>query len=166
MAAVGSKKGKFEKTNAMRLLDAAGISYVHRVYDATRALSGVEVAAVLGQDPDRVFKTLVAQGKSGGYFVFMVPVVMELDLKKAAFAAGEKSIAMVRSRELYGLTGYVHGGCSPLGMKKHFPIFIDETALLFEDAIMCSGGRIGDQIELSLQDLIHASSATVADIAC
>lgn len=163
---MGSKKGKIEKTNAMRLLDTAGIPYVHRVYDASCALSGVEVAAVLGQDPDRVFKTLVAQGKSGEHYVFMVPVALELDLKKAAFAAGEKSIAMVKSRELLGLTGYIHGGCSPLGMKKQFPTFIDEAALLFEDAIMCSGGRIGDQIELSLGDLVRASSATIADIAC
>lgn len=166
MVPVGSRKDKSEKTNAMRLLDASGISYVHRVYDATCALSGIEVAAVLGQDPDRVFKTLVAQGKSGEHFVFMVPVAMELDLKKAAFAAGEKNIAMVKSRELLGLTGYVHGGCSPLGMKRHFPTFIDETALLFEDAIMCSGGRVGDQIELSLSDLMRASGASIADIAC
>lgn len=153
---MGSKKDKAEKTNAMRLLDASGIAYVHRTYDGDRALSGVEVASILGQNPDSVFKTLVAQGKSGEHYVFMVPVAMELDLKKAASAAGEKSIAMVRSRELLPLTGYVHGGCSPLGMKRHFPTFIDETALLSEDAIMCSGGRIGDQIELSLADLVAA----------
>lgn len=161
-----SKKERVEKTNAMRLLDAAGVSYVHRVYDAPCALSGVEVASVLGQDPDRVFKTLVAQGKSGEHYVFMVPVAMELDLKKAASATGEKSIAMVKSRDLLDLTGYVHGGCSPLGMKRRFATFIDETALLFEDAIMCSGGRVGDQIELSLPDLLRVSGAEIADISC
>ncbi|RNL21285.1 Cys-tRNA(Pro) deacylase [Slackia faecicanis] len=163
---MGSRKDKVEKTNAMRLLDAAGIPYVHRVYDGDEALSGVEVASVLGQDPDRVFKTLVAQGKSGEHYVFMVPVAMELDLKKAATAAGEKSIAMVRSRELLPLTGYVHGGCSPLGMKKHFATFIDETALLSEDGIMCSGGRIGDQIELSLADLVRSCDASIVDLSC
>ncbi|WP_303249306.1 Cys-tRNA(Pro) deacylase [uncultured Slackia sp.] len=161
---MGSKKDKAEKTNAMRLLDASGIAYVHRTYDGDQALSGVEVASILGQNPDSVFKTLVAQGKSGEHYVFMVPVAMELDLKKAASAAGEKSIAMVRSRELLPLTGYVHGGCSPLGMKRHFPTFIDETALLSEDAIMCSGGRIGDQIELSLADLVAACDARISDI--
>ncbi len=163
---MGSKKDKVEKTNAMRLLDASDIAYVHHTYDGERALSGVEVASILGQDPDSVFKTLVAQGKSGEHYVFMVPVAMELDLKKAAAAAGEKSIAMVRSRELLPLTGYIHGGCSPLGMKKHFPTFIDETAFLSEDAIMCSGGRIGDQIELSLADLVAACDACIADISC
>lgn len=162
---MAAKKDKVEKTNAMRLLDAAGVSYEHYTYDGSVALSGVEVAAFLGQDPDRVFKTLVAVGKSGEHYVFMVPVAAELDLKKAAAAAGEKSIAMVRSRELLPLTGYVHGGCSPLGMKKHFPTFIDETATLFEDGIMCSGGRIGDQIRLTLSDLLETSQAKVADIA-
>ena len=162
---MGSRKEKAEKTNAMRLLDSLGIAYERHGSDASRALSGIEVASFLGQDPDRVFKTLVTVGKSGEHYVFMVPVAAELDLKKAAAAAGEKSIAMVKSRELLPLTGYVHGGCSPLGMKKHFATFIDETAMLFEDAIVCSGGRIGDQIELSLGDLEKACGLVIADIA-
>ena len=153
-----------DKTNAMRQLDAAGIPYVHRVYDADAALSGIEVADVLGQDRDRVFKTLVTVGKSGAHYVFMVPVNEELNLKKAACAAGEKGIAMLKARDLFDLTGYVHGGCSPLGMKKHFPTFIDETALLFDDAVMCSAGRRGDQLELALNDLLRAAHATLADL--
>lgn len=165
MIGMGSHKDKVEKTNAMRLLDGLGIAYGHHVYDPDEALSGVEVASFLGQNPDRVFKTLVTVGKSGTHYVFMVPVASELDLKKAAAAAGEKNIAMVKSRELLGLTGYVHGGCSPVGMKKSFTTFIDETATLFEDAIICSGGRIGDQIELPLSDLMKACDLTIADIA-
>ncbi|MDO4442979.1 MAG: Cys-tRNA(Pro) deacylase [Slackia sp.] len=163
---MSARKEKSEKTNAMRLLDKLGIDYRHHVYDAAQALSGVEVAAFLGQDPDRVFKTLVTVGKSGEHYVFMVPVAMELDLKKAAAAAHEKSIVMVKSRELLSLTGYVHGGCSPLGMKKAFVTFIDEAAMLSDDAIICSGGRIGDQIELSLEDLMRACDVSIADIAC
>lgn len=159
-----AKKDRVEKTNAMRMLDAAGISYKCHVYDGDVALSGVEVAQFLEQDPDRVFKTLVNVGKSGDHYVFMIPVAAELDLRKAAAAAGEKSVSMVKSRELLPLTGYVHGGCSPLGMKRHFRTFIDETALLFEDSIMCSGGRIGCQIELSLADLQNVAEVELADL--
>lgn len=161
---MASKKDKADKTNAMRMLDAAGVSYVRRTYERDGSLSGVDVAALLGQDADRVFKTLVTEGRSGEHYVFMVPVAAELDLKKAAAAAGEKSIAMVRSRDLLALTGYVHGGCSPLGMKKPFVTFVDETALLFDDAIMCSGGRIGDQIEIALDDLVGMTNARLADL--
>ena len=139
------------KTNALRALDAAGIC------------SGVEVARTLGLDPDRVFKTLVTVGKSGEHYVFMIPVAAELDLKKAAAAVGEKAVAMVRSRELLPLTGYVHGGCSPIGMKKLFCTRIDETAWLF-DRIACSGGRIGLQIELSPDDLSALVGAEEADL--
>ena len=113
-------KAKLEKTNAMRKLDAMKIKYNEHTYTDTDAISGVEVAAVLGQEPDKVFKTLVTQGKSKNYYVFMVPVAEELDLKKAAKAVGEKSVEMVKSKELLPLTGYVHGGCSPIGMKKFF----------------------------------------------
>ena len=143
---------KQDKTNAMRILDAAGVSYTVHHYDPDEALSGVEVAAYLGQDPDFVFKTLVTVGKSGSHYVFMIPVEAELDLKKASRAAGEKNIAMIKSKELLPLTGYIHGGCSPLGMKKQFRTFIDEMAEL-SDFLMCSGGRIGCQIELALEDL-------------
>lgn len=137
---------------------------MRRTYERDGSLSGVDVAALLGQDADRVFKTLVTEGRSGEHYVFMIPVAAELDLKKAAAAAGEKSIAMVRSRDLLALTGYVHGGCSPLGMKKPFATFVDETALLFDDAIMCSGGRIGDQIEIALDDLVGMTKARLADL--
>lgn len=152
-----------DKTNAIRMLEAQGVEFLCRFYEDELALSGVEVARKLGQDPDRVFKTLVAVGKSGGHYVFMVPVACELDLKKAARIAGEKSMAMVKSRELLPLTGYMHGGCSPFGMKRAFPTYVDETATLF-DAIMCSGGRIGCQIEVGTDDLLRVTKGSVADI--
>lgn len=152
-----------DKTNAMRLLDAHGVEYVCRFYDDDLALSGVEVARTLGQDPDCVFKTLVTVGKSGEHYVFMIPVACELNLKKAAAVVGEKSVAMVKSKELLPLTGYVHGGCSPIGMKKKFVTCIDETATLF-DRIMCSGGRIGCQLELDVDDLIKTVDAKVGDL--
>lgn len=152
-----------KKTNAMRELDRVGASYEYHVFECPEALSGVEVAKTLGQDPDRVFKTLVTVGKSGNHFVFMVPVAEELDLKKAANAVGEKAIHMIKSKELLGLTGYVHGGCSPLGMKKLFVTTIDETAQLF-DEIIFSGGRIGCQIETSLDSLQSAVPVGVADL--
>ena len=152
-----------DKTNAMRMFDAAGLPYEVLFYDAEAAVSGVEVAAALGQDPDQVFKTLVTVGKSGEHYVFMVPVEAELNLKKAAAAAGEKSVAMIKSRELLPLTGYIHGGCSPLGMKKVFPTFIDETASLF-DIIMYSGGRRGCQICSSLADLQKLVDVQTVDI--
>ncbi len=157
------KKDKVDKTNAMRALDAAGVSYGFRHFEVEGdvAPSGVEVAQTLGIDRDRVFKTLVTQGKSGEHYVFMIPVAEELDLKKAAVAVGEKSVAMIKSKELLPTTGYVHGGCSPLGMRKQFETVIDETAQLF-DTIMFSGGRIGYQIEMapdSLGSMIHLSFA-------
>ena len=138
------------KTNAMRILDRHKIAYRSYSYDASRALSGIEVATALGQNPKQVFKTLVTVGKSHQHYVFMIPVAEELDLKKAA--AGEKSVEMVKSKELLGLTGYVHGGCSPLGMKKPFPTFADETAADFA-TIIFSAGKIGFQIEAPLAAL-------------
>lgn len=156
-------KKKDQKTNALRMLDAAGIEHVVHQVDATGDDSGVDVARKAGQDPDHVFKTLVTQGKSGQHLVFMVPVAQELDLKKAAAAAGEKSLAMVKARELFDMTGYVHGGCSPLGMKKAFPTFIDETAVLF-DTIVFSAGRIGMQIEMRLDDLVAMTGLGIVDI--
>lgn len=145
-------KKKDSKTNAMRILDAAHVEYAVHILDATAADTGVDIAHKAGQDPDCVFKTLVTVGKSGQNYVFMIPVAEELDLKKAASAAHEKSIAMVKARDLFDLTGYVHGGCSPLGMKKFFPTFIDETCILF-DRILFSAGKIGVQIEMSFDDL-------------
>ncbi len=152
-----------KKTNAMRELERAKQPYEAHWFDCPQAVSGVEVARTLGEDPDHVFKTLVTVGKSGDHFVFMVPVALELDLKKAANAVGEKSVHMVKSKELLGLTGYVHGGCSPLGMKKLFVTTIDESALLY-DKIIFSGGRIGCQIETSLDSLKAAIPISLADI--
>ena len=146
---------KVEKTNAMRQLDRKKLNYSVHTYEGG-ALSGVEVADRLGQPVEQVFKTLVTQGKSGGYYVFMVPVARELDLKKAAAAVGEKAISMLPQRELLPLTGYVHGGCSPIGMKKQFPTVIHASAEQL-DRIWFSGGRIGLQIEAqvtTLQDLV------------
>lgn len=151
------------KTNALRELDAAGIPHECRFLDTDHALSGVEAAAALGADPSSVFKTLVTQGKSGDHYVFMVPVAEELDLKKAAIAVREKSIAMIPQRDLLPLTGYVHGGCSPIGMKKQFRTVIDETAQLF-DAISFSGGRIGCQITMAPEGLDQMIGLTYADI--
>lgn len=143
---------KEEKTNVMRILDAAKIEYKSHCYLDTGAVSGTEVADALGENYDSVFKTLVTVGKSGEHYVFAIPVDKELDLKKAAVAAGEKSISMVKSKELLSLTGYIHGGCSPIGMKKYFRTFFDETAMLF-DTIFFSAGKIGYQVEMSPSDI-------------
>lgn len=143
---------KEEKTNVMRILDAAKTEYKSHCYLDSGAVSGTEVADALGEDYDSVFKTLVTVGKSGGHYVFAIPVDKELDLKKAAVAAGEKSISMVKSKELLSLTGYIHGGCSPIGMKKYFRTFFDETAMLF-DTIFFSAGKIGYQVEMSPSDI-------------
>ena len=147
----------------MRILDAAHVDHVIHSVDATGEDTGVDIAHRAGEDPDHVFKTLVTQGKSGEHLVFMIPVACELDLRKAARAAGEKSVAMVRSRELFELTGYVLGGCSPLGMKKPFRTFIDETCILF-DTILFSGGRIGTQIEMSFDDLANIIEIEAVDL--
>ncbi len=145
-------KKKEEKTNAVRLLAQKKLDFTTHDYTDSGAVGGMEVAQALGQDPQRMFKTLVTQGHSGGYYVFLVPVCAELNLKKAAAAVGEKSIAMIKSKELLPLTGYIHGGCSPVGMKKLFPTLIDRSAAQF-DTILFSGGRIGLQIETGLQEL-------------
>lgn len=154
---------KAEKTNAMRILDQKKVIYESHCYAHTDAISGAEVAAVLGQDPDRVFKTLVTEGHSKDHYVFMIPVEKELDLKKAAKAVGEKSIAMIKSKELLPLTGYIHGGCSPIGMKKQFPTYINETAQLC-DTIVVSGGKIGTQVELAPDALIQLIGAQYAPL--
>lgn len=140
------------KTNVIRALDAAGIAYRSWFFETPAALSGVEAAGRLGIEEDRVFKTLVTQGRSGAHYAFMIPVGCELDLKKAASATGEKAVALIKARELLPLTGYVHGGCSPIGMKKPLPTFVDETALLHE-RIVFSGGRIGCHVEVAIGDL-------------
>lgn len=152
------------KTNVMRVLEQQGIPYVPHEYPHDKeAVDGVTVARLLGQDPDCVFKTLVARGKSGGVFVFCIPVAEELDLKKAAKAVGEKSIEMVHVKELLGLTGYVRGGCSPIGMKKAFPTVFHEMAEIIP-TIMVSAGKIGYQIECAPDALIELVGAKTADI--
>ena len=151
------------KTNVMRVLDALKLPYRAFAYDADTALSGTEVAQTLSLNPERVFKTLVTVGKTRKYYVFMIPVALELNLKKAAQACGEKSIEMIKARELLPLTGYVHGGCSPIGMKKQFPTVAHETARDFE-TILFSAGKIGWQIEAGLNDLQKAVPVQLADV--
>ena len=157
-------KQKEEKTNVMRILDQRGIPYTPHTYDHENgAVDGVTVARSLGQDPEAVFKTLVARGASGGLYVFDIPVGDSLDLKKAAKAVGEKSIAMLHQKELLPLTGYVHGGCSPVGMKKQYPTVFHQTALDY-DTIYISAGKIGAQVELAPRDLLDLLGARAADI--
>ena len=156
-------KDKTEKTNVMRLLEQKKLPYTPHDYLATGAVSGVEVAAALGEPPERVFKTLVTTGASGGHYVFVIPVAEELDLKKAAKAVGEKSIAMLPQKELLPLTGYIHGGCSPIGMKKPFPTFLDETAQLY-DEIGVSAGCRGCQILLAPDALIDYVNMSLCDL--
>lgn len=153
-----------EKTNVMRTLERLKLPYRHYAFDTGGAApSGTEVAALLGKDPAQVFKTLVTVGKSGKYYVFMIPVAEELDLRKAARCAGEKSIEMIKTKDLLPLTGYVHGGCSPIGMKKQFPTYIHQTAADY-DTIFFSAGRVGAQVELPLSALQQALPVTPADI--
>jgi len=154
---------KQDKTNVMRTLEKLKIPYQEHSYGGTEAISGTEVAAALGEDPARTFKTLVTVGKSKAYYVFMIPVAEELDLKKAAATAGEKAIEMLKAKELLPLTGYVHGGCSPIGMKKQFRTFIHLTAQDF-DTIYFSAGRIGFQVECSLEGLRKAVPVECADL--
>ena len=156
---------KEDKTNVMRVLDGKKIKYESHSYEPDATMTGEEIAGILGEDPEKVFKTLVTQGKSGAYYVFVVPVKEELDLKKAAKAAGEKAVSMIKQKELLPLTGYVHGGCSPIGMKKQFPTFIHETASQYEH-IFVSAGKVGFQIELAPDDLMSVVRCSLADIIC
>lgn len=157
-------KQKEEKTNVMRVLEQKGVAYIPHTYDPEAGgIDGVSVAKTLGQDPDTVFKTLVARGASGGHYVFDIPVAETLDLKKAARAVGEKSIAMLPQKELLPLTGYVHGGCSPVGMKKLFPTVFHQTAQI-ADTICVSAGKVGFQVELAPGDLMALVNATAADV--
>ena len=141
------------KTNVMRVLDSLKIPYVSHFYEEDASLSGVDVARLLGEEIDRVFKTLVTEGKSGQHYVFVIPVKEELDLKKAARVSGEKAIVMIKQKELLPLTGYIHGGCSPIGMKKRFPSYIHQSAAGLEK-IFVSAGRVGCQAELAPADLV------------
>jgi len=154
---------KKEKTNVMRILDQKKIPYQQYNYLETGAISGIEVATVLKQDPNQVFKTLVTKSNKNINYVFVIPVSKELDLKKAAHAVQEKNIEMVKSRDLLSLTGYIHGGCSPIGMKKNFKTVIDESASNYL-TIIFSGGKIGYQVELSLTDLSKVIYYELADL--
>lgn len=156
-------KKEEQKTNAIRSLEQKKIDFKVYNYSQEEAISGVEVASVLGQNPDMVFKTLVTVGKSGNHYVFMIPVAKGLDLKKAAKAVGEKNIEMIKSKDLLPLTGYIHGGCSPVGMKKFFTTTIDETAKNYP-TIMFSGGAIGFQVETSLSELAKVIRFSTADL--
>ena len=156
-------KPKDDKTNVMRLLDQHGVPYTPHFYDPDGPIDGLSVAQAVGADPEAVFKTLVTRGASGGYYVFDIPVGDSLDLKKAARAVGEKSIAMLPQKELLPLTGYVHGGCSPVGMKKPFPTVFHETVILF-DTIYVSAGKIGAQVEADPNALMALIGAGTADV--
>ena len=156
-------KQKETKTNAMREIEAAGVPFESHLFPCEKALSGVEVAKLLQQDPDQTFKTLVTVAKSGEHYVFMVPVAEELDLKKAAAAVGEKAVSMLKSKELLPLTGYVHGGCSPVGMKKLFPTVFHQTAAELP-RIIVSAGKIGFQVECDPADLLRLVKGKTADI--
>lgn len=153
-----------EKTNVMRLLETAKIAFRTESYTFDENdLSGIHAASAIGMPEEQVFKTLVTRGASGGFFVFCIPVCCELNLKKAAKAAGEKSVSMLHVKELLSITGYIRGGCSPIGMKKPFPTVIDETALLW-DEIAVSAGKRGRQIILSPKDLCTYINAKTSDI--
>lgn len=154
---------KDDKTNVMRVLDGKKISYKSYMYEPDATMSGEEIAAILGENADKVFKTLVTQGKSNQYYVFVIPVKRELDLKKAAKAVSEKSISMIPQKELLPLTGYVHGGCSPIGMKKSFPTTIHETAQKYEE-IFFSAGKVGYQVEVAVKDLEKVVRVSYADV--
>lgn len=158
-----NQKSNEEKTNVMRVLDGKKINYKSYCYLETGAVSGTEVAAALGQNPKQVFKTLVTVGKSNANYVFVIPVEEELDLKKSASVVGEKKIEMLKSKDLLGLTGYIHGGCSPIGMKKFFRTTIHKTAADF-DTIFFSGGKIGYQVEVSLEELKKIIRFELADL--
>lgn len=151
------------KTNVMRILEKKGVHYKSYCYEGTGAISGQEVAKVLNINPNRVFKTLVTVGKTNVYYVFVIPVEKELDLKKAAKSVEEKSIEMLKLKELLPLTGYVHGGCSPIGMKKFFKTSIDKTVENYESFIF-SAGKIGYQVEVSIKNLEKVIMFQVADL--
>ena len=152
-----------EKKNVMRILEQKKIKYNSYSYASTQAISGMEVATALNQDPNCVFKTLVTVGTSRNNYVFLVPVNKELNLKKAAKSVNEKKVEMIKSKELLPLTGYIHGGCSPIGMKKQFKTVINITAQNFEKIIF-SAGKIGYQVEMSLENLQKVINFTLADI--
>lgn len=156
-------KAKVIKTNAMRILDKAKVAYKVNTYECETFIDGVHVADMLGQDYDSSFKTLVTTGKSGEHYVFVLPIDRELDLKKAAKAAGEKSVEMLHVKDIQDVTGYIRGGCTPIGMKKNYKTVVHESALQF-DEIIISGGKLGLQLVLSPEDLGRVTGAVFTDI--
>lgn len=163
-AIIGDMAKKETKTNAMRMLDNAGISYAVHTYDTDDGMiDGVSVALKCQEDPEQVFKTLVCRGDDGNHYVFVIPVGEKLDLKACARSVGVRSVAMIPQKELLPLTGYIHGGCSPVGMKKQFKTVYDETVVLF-DSILVSGGRVGMQVEIAPDDLLRITSGLTAAI--
>lgn len=152
-----------EKTNVMRILQQKGIEYKSHTYEPDATKTGLEIATSMGEDPERALKTLVTSGKSGDHYVFVIPVAKELDLKKAARAVSEKSVAMLPQKELLHLTGYVHGGCSPIGMKKQFVTVLQEGSEKFE-TIFFSAGKVGFQVEVAPQDLLKVVKYKLADV--
>lgn len=156
-------KQKETKTNAMRILDRMKIPYKTYSYECDSFIDAQQTAALLGIPHEKMFKTLVTVSPANGYFVFAIPIDRELDLKKAAHEAAQKSLSMIHVKDLLSVTGYVRGGCTAVGMKKQYPVFIDQSALS-HDQIVVSGGRIGLQIELSPQDLSKAAAAVFADV--
>lgn len=155
--------GKEVKTNAMRILDRMKLPYTLNSYECKEFIDGVHIANMLGQDPAQSFKTLVCSGKGGGYYVFVLPVARELDLKKAARAVGAKAVELLPVKEINAVTGYIRGGCTAIGMKKQYPTVIDQSAADF-DTIIISGGRIGSQIFLAPDDFIRATGGSYGDI--
>lgn len=155
--------GKEVKTNAMRILDRLKLPYTLNSYECKEFIDGVHIADMLGQDPAQSFKTLVCSGKGGGYYVFVLPVARELDLKKAARAVGAKAVELLPVKEINAVTGYIRGGCTAIGMKKQYPTVIDQSAGKF-DRIIISGGRIGSQIFLAPDDFIKATGGSYGDI--
>ena len=155
--------GKEAKTNAMRMLDRKKVKYEAIAYDCGEFIDGIHCADITGAPHDQSFKTLVMEGKSGGYYVFVVPIEKEVDRKAAAKAVGEKAVDMIHVKDILKITGYVRGGCSPLGMKKLFTTVFDESAGKF-DEIYVSGGRIGLTLKVPLQDLLKVTNAKMAGI--
>ena len=156
-------KQKEIKTNAMRILESMKIPFTHYTYECDEFVDGIQVADMLGLPHEKVYKTLVTVGNSKNYFVFVIPIAEELDLKKAAKSVGEKNVEMIHVKDINGITGYIRGGCTAIGMKKQFVTRVDESAILLETMIV-SGGRIGSQIELAPDDLCRASAAEYSDL--
>ena len=160
---MGKDKEKDVKTNAMRILDKNKVPYTVHTYECEEFIDGVHIADMLGQSYDRSFKTLVAVGKSGSYYVYDIPVDRELDMKKAAKAVGEKSVELIHVKDIYQITGYIRGGCTPIGMKKNYPSVL-HSRIMDHETVIISGGRLGSQIEITPADLVRVLRAKVADI--